>query len=78
MFYLLERYGGERLSWWVLGNLVLGYLSATKFTRSLVKYQLRLYREYKKYVIHVIEPNSPDKEEHDSDDDEISLRKGGR
>jgi hypothetical protein len=33
----------------------------------MAKYYLRLYREYKKYVIHVIEANSPDKKDKDLD-----------
>ena len=61
LLYVTEKWISVAASWWLFCNLCILYLGATKTSKGLMKYQLRLYREYKKYVIHVIEPNSPER-----------------
>ena len=59
--WIVEKYCNVSTSWWILGNMVVLYLGATRFSKRVLKYQLRLYHEYKKYLIHVIEPYSQEK-----------------
>ena len=65
--WAIEKYSSICLSWCILSNLLIFYLGATRFSKSVIKYHLRLYREYKKYVIHVIEPNSPEKRDREEE-----------
>lgn len=53
----------------MLTNIFLGYISATHYAKSWVKYHLNFYREYKKYIIHIIEPSSPEKDERESSEE---------
>lgn len=58
--YLWERLAGVGMVWWAWGNVVIVYEAMTRYARSLVKYRLGLYKDYNRYVIHVIEPLSPE------------------
>lgn len=40
----VEKYSSVSLAWWIMGNMLILYLGATRFSKSWIKYQLRLYR----------------------------------
>lgn len=53
-FHLTDCYLSPSLSFWIVINLLNLYFSFTKLSRNVVKYHLGLYKEYNKYVIHII------------------------
>jgi len=67
--WIVEKYFSVSISWWIFGNLLILYLGTTRFSRRVIKYQLRLYHEYKKYLIHVIEPYSHEKRDKEDETD---------
>jgi hypothetical protein len=60
-FSLIENYLSSSVSWWLLCNLLIFYAGMTRTSKSHLKFKLGFYREYTKYVIHIIEPNSPER-----------------
>lgn len=46
IFLLIERSFGSRASWWLFINLVLLYDSLRRYSKSLLKYALNLYKDY--------------------------------
>ena len=62
-FYLIDRYLFPSMSIWIAINLLNLYFCFTKSSRNVVKYHLGLYKEYNKYVIHIIEPNNQEENE---------------
>jgi hypothetical protein len=58
IFYAIDNYLSPSISVWIAINLINLYLSFTKVSKNVVKYHLGLYKEYNKYVIHIIEPNN--------------------
>lgn len=65
-FYLIDWSINPSLSFWIAVYLGNTYFSLTKFARNEIKYRLGLFKDYKKYVIHIIEPNENEERE-DSD-----------
>lgn len=61
MFLLIDHLIHPSLSFWLAFNLINFYLCQTKHSRNLLKYRLGLFKEYNKYVIHIIEPPSPER-----------------
>jgi hypothetical protein len=53
-FYLVDTYLSPSISFWIAVNVLNLYFSFTKSSRNVVKYHLGLYKEYNKYVIHII------------------------
>lgn len=53
-FHLIDWYLSSSISLWIGLNLLNLYFSFTKLSRKMVKYHLGLYKEYNKYVIHII------------------------
>ena len=69
--YSVEQSASHLLSWWVLLNLAVAYLGATKTLKKVLKKSLGLRTEYKKYTISVCEPSSSPERAQASDSDSL-------
>ncbi len=58
IFFVIDRYLSPSISVWIVINLINLYFAFTKTSKNVVKYHLGLYKEYNKYVIHIIEPSN--------------------
>ncbi len=65
LFYLIDQYLSPTLSFWIVLNLITLYFSLTKYSRNTIKYHCGLFKDYSKYVINIIEPNSPEENSED-------------
>ena len=45
-FWFIERTFGMNASWWLFGNLIVLYDSLRRYSKSLLKYALNLYKDY--------------------------------